>query len=362
MAVTHPKRIEEISAQWLNWALHECGVCQRASVVQIEITSIGGGGVGYLSVVARIILTYDQEDFGLPASVVVKLPTVTPSHRESGDSWNAYEREARFYQEIAPRSPVRLPRCYLSVLEPDKGDYIIIMEDVSGKIFGDQVKGLSVEQAYAAIRTIAQFHAHWWEHPDLANLTWMPTENLDILHLFAQNWPQFRHQFHDQMTEEERDIGDRLNWQGDRLVELHAQGPCTIAHADFRADNLVFDESSTEQPVIVLDWQMAQRNFGAYDVARLVCGSLPSEYQVGRYREFVAVWHDGLIANGVQNYSLEQAWRDYQIALVTCLYLPVAFHHLVSSEGGRGLQLARAIMHRIFRAAVECGASSVLDR
>jgi len=362
MAVTHPKRIEDITAEWMNWAMQESGVSRRASVGQIEITSIGGGGVGYLSGVARVLLTYDQEESGLPASVVVKLPSATPSNRELGDSWNAYEREARFYQEIAPHSPVRLPRCYLSVLDPDNGDFILIMEDVSGNTFRDQVKGLTVEQAHAAIQTIAPFHAHWWNHPALANLTWMPTENLDILHLFAQNWPQYRHQFYDHMTEEEVGIGDRLNWQGDRLAELHAQGPYTIAHADFRADNLVFDESSSEQPVIVLDWQLAQRNLGAYDVARVVCGSLPSEYQTGRYRGFVDVWYDGLIAHGVENYSQEQAWRDYQIALLTCLYLPVAFHHLGSSEGGRGLKLARAIMHRIFRAAVECDATSVLDQ
>ena len=185
---------------------------------------------------ARVLLTYDQKEIGLPSSVVVKLPAVTPSTRELGDSWNAYEREARFYQEIAPLSPVRLPRCYFSVLDPDKGDYILVMEDVSGNTFGDQVKGLTLDQAYAAIRTIAPFHAHWRDHPDLENLTWMPSENLDILHLFAQNWPQYRHQFHDQMTEEERDIGDRLNWRGDRLVELHAKGPCTIVPSDFRAD------------------------------------------------------------------------------------------------------------------------------
>jgi len=362
MSIIHPKKIEEITAEWMNWALQESGVCRQSSVCQIEITSIGGGGVGYLSGVARVVLTYDQPDADLPHSVVAKLPASIQRNRELGDSFNAYEREARFYQEVAPHSPLRIPRCYFSLLDTKKGDYILIMEDVSRYTFGDQVKGLTPEQAHAAIHTIAPFHAHWWNHPALANLTWMPTENLDILHLFAQNWPQYRHRFYDQMTEEERVIGDRLNWQGDRLAELHAQGPCTIAHADFRADNLIFDESSSEQPVIVLDWQLAQRNLGVYDVARVVCGSVPTEYQTGRYREFVDVWHDGLIANGVEDYSRDEAWRDYQTALLTCLYIPVAFHHLNSSEGGRGLKLARAYMHRIFHAAVECDATSVLDR
>lgn len=113
---------------------------------------------------------------------------------------------------MAPHSPLRIPRCYYSVLDTENGDYILILEDVSDNTIGDQVKGLTPEQACAAIQAIAPFHAHWWNHPALANLTWMPIENLEILHLFAKNWPQFRHQFYDQLTDEIRVIGDRLNW------------------------------------------------------------------------------------------------------------------------------------------------------
>ena len=361
LAIKHPKTLEDITAQWMSWALHEGGLCGNCSVLTIELTSIGGGGVGFLSGVARVMLSYDREAPDLPGSVVVKLPAASEANREVGDAHNVYEREVRFYQEVAPHSPLRVPRCYFSVRDPENGDYILIMEDVSGYTFGDQIKGLTPEQAHAAIHTIAPFHARWWNHPGLSDFTWMPAENLDILHLFAQNWPEFRHQFYNQMTEAERAIGDRLNWQGDRLAELNAQAPCTIAHYDFRADNLIFDEASREDPVIVLDWQLSQRNSGAFDVARLVCGSVPSETQTGRHREFVHAWHERLLTHGVRNYSQDHAWRDYQTALLSCLYIPVAFHHFISSEGGRGLKLARAIMHRVFAAAVECDAAAVLD-
>ena len=359
MPPRHPKKIDEMSPEWMNWALHEGGWCRQSSVSQIEIASMGGG-VGFVSRVFRVLLAYDRPRPDLPCSVVVKLPAATARNREFGDSFNAYEREVRFFQEVAPHSPLRIPRCYFSLLDIPNGDYILILEDLSDNTFGDQVKGLSLDQAHAAIQTIAPFHAYWWNHPDLPNLNWMPIENLDILHLFAQNWPEFRHRFFKQMTEEERVIGDRLNWQGDRLAELHAKSPCTIAHADFRADNLIFDESSKEQPVIVLDWQFAQRNLGAFDVARMVCGSIQPVDQKGRYREFVNAWHEGLITKGVEDYSQEEAWRDFLTALLTCLYLPLAFHHVGSVEGGRGLKLARAMMHRIFQAAVECRADSVL--
>lgn len=89
MGSHHPKTIEDITAEWMTWTLQEGGVCRHSAVCQIEITHIGGGGVGYLSGVARVQLTYDKPKSDLPKSVVVKLSTATPRNRELGDSLNA---------------------------------------------------------------------------------------------------------------------------------------------------------------------------------------------------------------------------------------------------------------------------------
>ena len=361
MSAGHPKHIEDITAEWLTRALREGGVCREAHVASMDMTSIGGGGVGFLSGLARIKLTYDRPEPQAPASVVVKLPT-SGNTREVGDTYRAYEREARFYRDIAPRSRVRAPRSYYSVLDVGAGDFILIMEDVSRCTKGDQVKGLTVEQATAAVDTIGAFHAQWWNHQELTQLTWMPFENLDIHHLFAQNWPEFRHQFYDELAREEIAVGDRLNRQGDRLAALVADVPRTIVHFDYRADNLMFDEQSRTEPVIVLDWQFVQRSMGAFDVARVVGGSVPSEHQAGRHREFVALWHDGLARAGVRGYGLEDAWRDFLKGLLLCLYIPVAFHHMAWPEGERARALVRAMFHRFFRTAVETDACRVLDR
>ena len=157
MGIRHPKTIEDITAEWMNWALHEGGVCQESTVSDIETTSIGGGVVGFLSGVARVLLTYNQARPDLPTSVVVKMPIATTWNRELGDSYYVYEREVRFFQEIAPHSPLRIPRCYFSLLDTEKGDYILLIEDLSDNTFGDQVKGLTLEQACAAIQAIAPY-------------------------------------------------------------------------------------------------------------------------------------------------------------------------------------------------------------
>ena len=63
----HPQNIEDITAEWMSWALYEGGICRNCSVLKIELTSIGGGGVGYLSGVVRVLLTYDRENTDLPS-------------------------------------------------------------------------------------------------------------------------------------------------------------------------------------------------------------------------------------------------------------------------------------------------------
>ena len=67
MSTGHPKRIDDITAEWLTRAMRESGVCRESHVAAMDMTSIGGGGVGFLSGLARIKLTYDQPEPQAPA-------------------------------------------------------------------------------------------------------------------------------------------------------------------------------------------------------------------------------------------------------------------------------------------------------
>ena len=362
MGLRHPEQFSEITPEWLTAVLREGGSCRASNVKNIEMKPLGGAGVGFLSGVARLQVTYDVPEPDGPASAVVKLPTLTEETRNIGDTFRAYEREARFYHEVMPKSRIRAPRCYYCHYDPEQARFVLVMEDLSSLRPGDQVRGLTWEDALAALRTIAPFHAQWWEHPALEAFTWMPLENLDLQHQFAKMWPAFRHDMYDRLMPEEIAIGDRLNWQGDRLAELMRNVPRTIVHWDYRADNLIFDQPQAAEPVVVLDWQLAQRSMGAFDIARLFCGSVPGEIQRSRHRQFLAAWHDELQRRGITDYSLDLAWRHFQIALLVCLYIPVSFYRIGMAAGDRGCALMNAMIFRYFRAAVETQALQVLDQ
>ena len=180
----HPKTIETISAGWLTEVLRAAGVLERATVRAVEVQAIGEG-VGFLSGRARVTLHYDQSEEGAPTSVVVKLPSSIKAGNDFAESTHAYEREVRFYREVAPLTPIRVPRMFATVMEPAESAFIMVMEDLQALTAGDQVSGMSRAQVLAAVRTIAPLHAHWWNGDQRQVLPWMPSveQQLEMLSL-----------------------------------------------------------------------------------------------------------------------------------------------------------------------------------
>src|SRR6266699_3847818 len=95
-----------------------------------------GVGVGFLGQVARLRLTYDRPDEGAPVTLVGKLPTLDPGGREICRLFRFYEREIHFYRQLTPRIPVRVPRCYASVMDLAADDYLLLLEDFASLPIG----------------------------------------------------------------------------------------------------------------------------------------------------------------------------------------------------------------------------------
>lgn len=67
------------------------------------------------------------------------------------------------------------------------------------------------------------------------------------------------------------DLGERIgpSWEAVQTA-LYERAPTTLCHGDFRADNLMFDDSATgREHVGILDWQIAYRSGGIGDVCYL---------------------------------------------------------------------------------------------
>jgi hypothetical protein len=361
----HPKTIEDITAPWMTEVLRGAGVLRRAAVRAVDIHAIGQG-VGFLSGRARVTIGYDQAEEGAPATVVVKLPASVKAGMEFAESTHAYEREIRFYREVAPCTPIRVPRMFATILEPAENAFILVMEDLKSLTAGDQVHGMSRAQVLAAVQTIAPLHARWWNGDRRQALPWVPPVELHLQMLgltpevIRTAWPQFLESFGDALPPGGRALGERIIGNLEGILAAFGKGPRTLVHFDYRADNLFLDDRTPGAPIVVVDWQLTMWGLGAYDVARLVGGSIPPAQRGGHHEELVACWHQGLMTGGVTGYTPEEAWHDYRLSAIVATLNPVLVHYMFKTGGPRGTALGAAMTGRFFSDLLECGAEAVV--
>ncbi|GAB5470044.1 MAG: hypothetical protein Kilf2KO_30740 [Rhodospirillales bacterium] len=358
------RQAADITLAWLTQALGEAGLLSGGrKLLGFETEGLSTGDRGFLSGVVRIQLNFDPvpQDANPPRSVIVKMPPESDERLTLGIGFNAYMREARFYEEIAGDLQVRVPKCYHISKDEARGTSVLVMEDATDWRPADQVYGLSLDQVEATLDTIADLHARWWRSPKLEDLDWIATEPWDHGGLFEERWRGFLEAYRHWLSPEGLHIGETLAASGPAMLRALKRPPRTLVHCDVRADNLLVDGPRDGDRVMVLDWQLLSRTMAALDPARLVCGSLETALPESGYRAMAMRWHGRLQALGVSDYSAEEAWRDFRIGILSALYIPVCFHSVLSHEGGRAIRLLEAQAHRMFRAAAECRSLEALD-
>ena len=114
----------------LEQALRESGaVSGSGALAAVDARPIG---IGAMADTFLVRLRWHGEVVG-PDSLVAKLPSVDPAAARTAASLGAYEREARFYAELAPRTGLSLPAYYGTL-----GGAGLLLEDLSGLEPGDQ--------------------------------------------------------------------------------------------------------------------------------------------------------------------------------------------------------------------------------
>ena len=232
----------------------------------------------------RFALTYDAPGAG-PASVVGKFASEDEQSHNTGRMMRAYEVEVRFYAEVAPRVPARMPRLLFAAFDPAESWFTLLLEDLDDAAQGDEIAGCGPDVAAAALGQLAALHAACWEDPDLAGNGWLdrssPESDEFTLALVTGLFPGFLERYGDQLADPHRALLEAFI---PRLVTFLARprGPRTLVHADFRLDNLLFTPDRPEPAVV--DFQTVNWACGAYDVAYFVGGSMEPEVRRGRRR------------------------------------------------------------------------------
>jgi hypothetical protein len=362
-AVTIPTSFDALTPEWLTRTLRGNGHIDDATITGVQFEPVGQG-VGLLCQLARLTLAYDGPAPGAPRSLVVKIPTTDPRTREMVSVFRFYEREVRFYRDLAGALALPTPRCYHGDVEPTSGDFILLLEDLSASRLGDQLGGCSIEDARLIIREMATLHATWWESPRLEELTWMPVTSDPInkagVALYPQAWPIFLERFGHALPEAMRRTGEKLGIEVGNILDRFDGGPRTICHGDLRQDNLFFATRPGDPPLTVIDWQISVQGAGTYDVGYFMSQSLDTALRRAHEEELLKLYHGLLVEGGVRDYSYEQMLEHYRWTLLFCFAYPVMGGGLGDLSNERGYQLAETMMHRSAAAIVDWNAGALI--
>ena len=166
---------------------------------------------------------------------------------------------AAFYDELAPATPVRVPRVYASWYDADSAEFLVVQEAIDNDPTVDQMSGIAVDQAELVLLETARLHATWWDHPRLATLDWLPrldgpARRDNLATITRTGWEALCDLLGDALTP--RRARPRRGTARPRGRGAGANGrssASTLIHSDLRADNLLFSPDGTA--VTLIDWQ-----------------------------------------------------------------------------------------------------------
>jgi hypothetical protein len=308
-----------LTAEFLTGALAGC--LGGASVAAVQTVRVGTGQV---SDSYRLHLTYTDppgdhgagdhgpgdHGAGLPATMIAKVPAADPASRGAARAFRTYEIEASFYAELAHGLPVALPACFYTAYDAEPDEYVVLLADLAPAQPGDQLAGLSQDDAAAAIGELAALHAAGWDSQDLAALPWLnrssPAAAALLAAVVTDLYPGFRDRYGDRLEPVALEVIEAFLPRIDRYIAGHDE-PRTIVHGDFRADNLLFGPA---RPV-VLDWQTAAFGAGTGDLSYFLASSLPVPVRQDHEEALVRLYHSILASRGIP-LTWPDCWAGYR--------------------------------------------------
>lgn len=329
---------EDVTGEWLSSVF-------GAAVEVVGQQRIGDGLVGMN---VRVALRSERPE--VPDSVVVKLPSPDATSRATGIALRNYERETKFYDEIAATVDMRVPLCHHSDWTEATGDFVIVLEDLAPAEQGDQIAGCAPSLARTAVLELVRLHGPRWGDPTLDEVDWLarntgPDDTAMLVAVWNMVLPGFLATYAPLLSADQRAQLDRFGPQLGRWTDGRS-GPFTVTHGDYRLDNLMFATEAGGDPITVVDWQSPGHGPGLADVSYFLgAGPLPDDRRrierdlVGEYAQLLRTEYGVTIDDDV-------AWQQYRREAFAGVVMAVVASQLVGgTERSQAMFAAMATRH-----------------
>ncbi|KAA1250302.1 phosphotransferase [Mycobacterium simiae] len=282
----HERVIErpgDLTASWLTAAIG-AGTVTGFTVERI--------GTGQMSQCYRVQLAYAAS--GAPQSVVLKVAASDPVSRQTGHALGLYEREVRFYRDIAPRLGGPVAPCYHAAIDAATGGFDLLLGDAGPAVVGDEITGATIEQAERAVSELARLHRPLLGDTALAEAPWLnrdsPLNQTTVASLYAG----FVERYGDRITPRHRTVCESLVAAFDGYLETARDGIQGLVHGDYRLDNLLFGTAEADRALTVVDWQTVSWGPAMTDLAYFLGCALPTQDRRTHYDDLLRIYHQKL--------------------------------------------------------------------
>jgi hypothetical protein len=318
-AVPFPAQPRDVTSGWLTDVLRSCdAIGAQSDVTDVRFDSLSEG-VGMMGTVSRLHLEYAGPQG--PPSLILKSASEAPMSRGVAAKFKLYEREVNFYLGLGPALEPAVPHAFFAEYAPETVDYAILMEDFAGYRTGDQVVGADVAQARRSVEALARFHAMYWNRVDEPALDWVPSTNSSLvrdsmIEGCLAGWDRMAELFSDLLPDEVKAAKEAYLSSLPALYAAMASGHQTLAHTDYRADNLLFGSEPSHRPIIILDWSAVAKSKGVQDLAYFLTQNLSDHCRQNHEGELHALYYETLVNEGVDGYAFDEFDRDYELGVL----------------------------------------------
>lgn len=311
-----PLDIEDLTPEWCTGALRESGVLSDDEHVAGVSSRPLGSALGFYSTMHHLELTIvggARPPDTRPA--VVKLAVDAPFNRELGFGLGYYEREFRFYDDLADRVPVQVPQFLGGAFDGDNRRCVMLLEDLSHGAIHEQYEALSVDQLRGTLSELARLHGAFAGASVLDDLPWIgPVSGSAVAIGMGVEVALDRYQPDaggpDPLAPV-MELALALRGRAEDLMGPLDRGMDTLVHTDCRSVNLVFEIQDDGCRPVFLDWQGTARGNGLLDVASIMVLGLSVADRRATEQELLEHYLSELDAAGVavDRADAEEAYR-----------------------------------------------------
>lgn len=316
---------EHIDREWLTHVFAEAKVT-APRVELVSPTPLTGGNAAKT---LRLAIDYNAEPGDAPQSLVCKMTPDNPHMAYMLMQGGANVAEVNAARLFSDRQIINAPKLYFGATDEHGFCFNLLVEDLGQKgcYEGDQIKGLSIQQAEAVCDQLARLHSHFWNVPQLDEFSWLQRSAQSSADAYLAGVQVARDYFGELLTEQQYQTIDAFADYVDPWFN-YSDGNETIVHVDARSANILFCPTGNgDEDAYLIDWQTVSMGNPMRDMAYFLGVSVATGNRRKIERRLLKKHTEAITAKDA-NYSLDAALEAYRFnlfagvwgAVATCAY------------------------------------------